>query len=261
MSPAASRPRGASKQRLANMIAGQLRERILSGEIADGERLPPQEKLMNQFNVSQPSIREALRMLEVDGLLTVRRGKSGGAIVHAPTSEVAASTIAAILQSRNVCLEDVGRAIQCLEPLCCELAAKRRDRRRQLVPQLRRQLDLLVSAIDDPAEYRAKAASLHQDYIQGSGNDTLVLLVGALESLWSAHARSRASSGSWSRPVTRADRRRYTANEIELVDAIEAGDAELARRLSAAHLKKATRHSLVDDDQIGIEAALVLGGS
>ena len=252
------RKSAAKSPRLANVIAGRLRKRILSGEMSDGEPLPSQEKLMQEFAVSQPSIREALRMLEADGLVTVRRGKTGGAIVHAPTSEVAAATIASILQSRQVCLEDVGRAIQSLEPLCCEFAAQRLDRRKNVIPQLRRQLARVASVIDDPNQYRIEAAAFHQALIQASGNDTLLVLVGALEALWAVHANARASSGTSPRPATRADRRRYFASNEALVDAIESGDVDLARSLSAAHLRKATRHTLTDDDQIGIDASLLV---
>ncbi len=257
MTSSARSTRNAPPTRLANQIARQLRERILSGEIADGEPLPSQERLMERFGVSQPSIREALRILEADGLITVRRGKSGGAIVHAPTDHVAATTIASILQSRKVCLEDVGQAIQCLEPICCELAARRRDRRRRVVPGLRRQLERVAAVTDDPERYRTEAARFHQELVQASGNDTLAMLVGALESLWAAHARSRAKAHAEPRAVSTVLRRRYTASKAAMVDAIEAGDAELARSRWAAHLKKATRHSLVDDDRIGIHAALL----
>jgi GntR family transcriptional regulator, transcriptional repressor for pyruvate dehydrogenase complex len=251
-------PKNAKAPRLANRIAGDLRKRILSGAMAQDERLPSQEKLMDEFRVSQPSIREALRILEADGLVTVRRGKAGGAIVHPPTSEVAAATIASILQSRDVCLEDVGRAIQSLEPMCCELAARRRDRRKHVVPQLRQQLARVRSVIEDPENYRTEAAAFRQALIQASGNDTLLVLVGALEALWAAHAEARALAGTWPRPVTKADRRRYFASNEALVNAIESGDCELARSLSAAHLRKATRHTLVDDDQIGIDASLLV---
>lgn len=249
--------RRARAPRLADVIAGDLRQRILSGEIADGDPLPSQERLMKRFEVSQPSIREALRVLEADGLITVRRGKDGGAIVHAPTSEVAAGTIAAILQYRKVCLEDAGRAIQSLEPICCELAARRGDRRTAVIPRLRRQLESVAAAVSDPAQYRLEAARFHQELVRAAGNETLELLVGALELLWAAHAQSRAASGNWPTPVKTADRRRYTNSKAKLVDAIESGDAETARARCATYLKRVTRHTLVDDDRIRIEAAIV----
>ena len=126
-------------------------------------------------------------------------------------------------------------------------------------PRLREVLEAERAAIDDPDEYRRQAARLHQELVRACGNETLILLAGALESLWSAHARSRASTGSWSRPVTRANRARYVESHAGVVDAIESGEGGLARERCAAHLKKATRHTLTDDEQIGVDASLLLG--
>ncbi|MEZ4352282.1 MAG: GntR family transcriptional regulator [Myxococcota bacterium] len=249
--------RPARSPRLADRIAASLRDRILCGEIGDGEPLPTQERLMEQFSVSQPPVREALRILEADGLITVRRGKNGGAIVHAPGEDVAARAIASILQARTVCLEDVGQAIRVLEPICCELAARRRDRARVVLPELRRRLDAVRAATGDAERYRSRSARFHQELVQASGNQTLATLVGALEALWAAHARARAEGGEWARPVRDADRERYARAMSELVEAIEAGDAALARERCSAYLARATRHTLVDDDRIPISAALV----
>ncbi|HPG28817.1 MAG TPA: hypothetical protein PLW10_24510, partial [Myxococcota bacterium] len=63
--------------------------------------------------------------------------------------------------------------------------------------------------------------------------------------------------GEWARPVRDADRERYARAMSELVEAIEAGDAALARERCSAYLARATRHTLVDDDRIPISAALV----
>src|SRR5580698_6746793 len=73
--------------RLAEMVAEALRRRILSGAYPDGELLTRYEAITEEFQVSLPSAREALRMLEAEGLLTIRRGKRGGAIVRLPRPE------------------------------------------------------------------------------------------------------------------------------------------------------------------------------
>ena len=68
--------------RIAESVAGELRARILA---SDGDYgFPTQDQLVTEFGVSYPSIREALRILETEGLVTVRRGKVGGAEVHRP---------------------------------------------------------------------------------------------------------------------------------------------------------------------------------
>ena len=88
--------------RLAEMVADGLRERILSGELGDGDMLPKQDDLLAEFRVSPPSIREALRILETEGLITVQRGNVGGAIVHRPKPATAAYMLGLVMQSRSV---------------------------------------------------------------------------------------------------------------------------------------------------------------
>src|SRR5262245_47255365 len=71
--------------RAADLAAAGIRELIVTGELVDGERLPPLESLVDEYGISGPSMREALRILESEGLITVQRGKIGGAIVHRPS--------------------------------------------------------------------------------------------------------------------------------------------------------------------------------
>ncbi len=126
-----------SAPRIAEIVADELRRQIIDGELADGDLLPRQEVLVEQFNVSLISLREALRILETEGLVSVRRGNRGGAIVHAPAKTSAAYMLGLLLQSESVEVADLGMALQELEPACAALAAQRRDRADTLVPQLK----------------------------------------------------------------------------------------------------------------------------
>ncbi len=60
------------------VVAGVLRERIVNGELGDGDLLPKQDELIEEYRISRPTLREALRILEGEGLLIVRRGSVGG---------------------------------------------------------------------------------------------------------------------------------------------------------------------------------------
>ena len=91
-----------SAPRIAEIVADELRRQIIDGELADGDLLPRQEVLVEQFNVSLVSLREALRILETEGLVSVRRGNRGGAIVHAPAKTSAAYMLGLLLQSESV---------------------------------------------------------------------------------------------------------------------------------------------------------------
>ena len=122
-----------SARRTAEIIADELRRQIIEGELSDGDLLPRQEVLVEQFNVSLVSLREALRILETEGLLSVRRGNRGGAVVHAPAKASAAYMLGLLLQSDYVPLGDLGTALQELEPMCAALAARRPDRGDELI--------------------------------------------------------------------------------------------------------------------------------
>ena len=101
--------------RLAEAVADSLRDRILNNEFADGDSLPKQEDLVRQYRVSLPSVREALRGLETEGLVTVQRGKIGGSIVHVPRAGKVAYMLGLVLQSRQVEVDDVVHAMAQIE--------------------------------------------------------------------------------------------------------------------------------------------------
>ena len=70
------------KREKPQLVADELRRQILSGELADGESIGNEGGLIERFGVSRPSLREALRILETEGLITVVRGVLGGVVVH-----------------------------------------------------------------------------------------------------------------------------------------------------------------------------------
>src|ERR1700752_4402814 len=120
----------------AEIVADELRRQNIYGEMNDGDLLPRQEVLVEQFNVSLVSLREALRILETEGLVSVRRGNRGGAVVHAPAKTSAAYMLGLLLQSESGAVADLGMALRELEPACAALAAQRPDRAGTIVPEL-----------------------------------------------------------------------------------------------------------------------------
>jgi DNA-binding FadR family transcriptional regulator len=219
--------------RLAEMIAATLRDEILSGVHPDGSALPRQEDLIARFRVSPPSLREALRILETEGLVTVQRGKIGGAIVHAPRAGKVAYMLGLVLQHRSVTLADIADTLSRLDPECARRCAERRDRRRTVVPLLRANLAESKVVIEDAERYAPLARAFHEILVAHCGSETMSLLVGTLESLWSAHVADLAKPA----PITTTAARRASWDEHdELVDLIERGDADGAEALARRHL-------------------------
>jgi GntR family transcriptional repressor for pyruvate dehydrogenase complex len=77
----------------AELVAEALRARILRRQLLPGDRLPAESALMEQFGVSRPTLREALRLLEAQELLEVRRGARGGGVVRQPSTRPAIEAI------------------------------------------------------------------------------------------------------------------------------------------------------------------------
>jgi DNA-binding FadR family transcriptional regulator len=225
------------------MVADGLRERILSGELGDGDMLPKQDDLLAEFRVSPPSIREALRILETEGLITVQRGNVGGAIVHRPQAGKAAYMLGLVLQSRAVNLGDVQTALTHLEPACAAACATRPDRETTILPRLKENIDRSEAALDDASAYIGLARQFHVELVAGCGNETMSLIIGALESLWSAHvdrlARRPAQHGSFG---DRAVRVATLKDHERLYRAIAKGDAAGAERIAREHYSKESSH-------------------
>ena len=135
--------------RVAEIVASRLRDDILSGRLKEGDVLPSQESLFHEFGVSPPALREAIHILETDGLISVRRGNVGGAVVHQPSAERTAHMISMVLQSRSATPADVSGALMHLEPICAGMCAARDDRMTEVVPYLEAEIDLQTEQFDD----------------------------------------------------------------------------------------------------------------
>src|SRR3984893_17155918 len=110
----------------SDVLARELRERILSGELAEGIALPAERELVKQTQMSRATVREALRILEVQNLVRVRAGRAGGAFVQRPTTKSMASSVTLMIRGRRIKLVDLMETREALEPFCAELAARNR---------------------------------------------------------------------------------------------------------------------------------------
>jgi GntR family transcriptional regulator, transcriptional repressor for pyruvate dehydrogenase complex len=244
-----SRP-GLSQPRVAEMVADILRARIVDGELADGDLLPKQDDVLAEFRVSRPSIREAMRILETEGLVSVRRGNVGGAQVHAPNARSAAYMLGLVMQSERVPLADVASALRILEPACATLAASRADRNDAVVGGLRRLNDEAEEHLHDGPAFTRLAREWHGAMVDSCGNQTMLLLVGTLETVWSHHesvwADDTAAAGRY--PDVKA-RRLVLRAHVKITDAIAAGNEELAHRSARHHLDEAQTYLLARDPE------------
>lgn len=234
--------------RIAQTVADELRRQIIDGELADGDLLPPQAVLVERFNVSLMALREALRILETEGLVSVRRGNRGGAMVHAPAKSSAAYMLALVLQSKDAQLSDLATALQEFEPICAGLCAQRDDRDENLVPQLEQLNTAMAENLGDGPTFTELGRQFHDLIVRGCGNHTVVAVVGSLEELWSGRERQWAarSSATGHYPTMR-ERQAVLKTHRAITDAIQSGNEKRAKEIAARHLCDTQTYVLTDE--------------
>src|SRR6059058_1050384 len=111
--------------RASSSIADQIRQAIVTGKLAQGERLPPERELAEQFGVSRVTVRDALRALEAMGLIEVRVGARGGAFVTVPTGSIVGQTMSDMMMMSAITPEDIVEARLVVELGTVTLACSR----------------------------------------------------------------------------------------------------------------------------------------
>lgn len=230
--------------RIAEAIAADLRQQILTSDETDVP-LPRQDDLVQRYGVSGPSVREALRILEAEGLITVRRGKFGGAYVHKPDWSSAAFAVGMALQGQGATISDLAEALLELEPMCAMACAARTDRRETVVPALQRNLDEATACRDDGEAYSARAREFHELLVDGVANLSMRITVRALTSVWSIQERTWAESvkAVAAYPAPNAIDESIRTHTV-LVEHIAAGNVDAVRQLSEKHLRATQRFVL-----------------
>ncbi|MCX2930406.1 FCD domain-containing protein [Mycobacterium sp. CVI_P3] len=216
-------------------IAAELRARIISGELAGGTPLGREPDLVARFAVSRPSMREALRILETEGLIDVVRGVRGGVFVRSPDARMTARTAAMLLRARNVALADVFEARYLLEPPATRVIATRSKGRQAAIDQLRSLIAREEDAIDDHEAFGLANHAFHEALLSLSGNQTLSIVAGILDTVLASAliAVTRADKDL----TSTATRRRDLRSQQRLVELLRTGDADGAEKHWRAHMQ------------------------
>ena len=215
-------------------IADELRGLIVSGELIEGDSLGHEPDLVERFGVSRPSLREALRILEAEGLVTVVRGVRGGVVVHEPDERMTARTAALVLQARNVALADVFEARSLLEPMAAKAIASMRGRR-AAISELRKLIGEEEAAIEEPEQFGVANAAFHERLVSLGGNQTLSIVTEMLNEIVARAVTAVSQADDVVGSV--AVRRRGIRSQERLLDLLEAGDGAAAEEHWRSHMQ------------------------
>jgi DNA-binding FadR family transcriptional regulator len=231
--------------KMAELVAQQLRRQIIRGELPEGAALPSEAALMTRFGVSRPTLREAFRVLESEGLINVRRGAHGGARVQVPNGEAAARYAGLVLEFRGATLQDVYEARGVLEPPCARRLATRRTKAD--IERLRENIAATRAAIDDPATHIRLNNEFHAMMIEMAGNQTIIVLNSMVRHIIDLSSFLHVEEDAGTPALTRATKKGIRAHEL-LVDYLESKDADQAEEIWRKHLTEAQYYMLGGGD-------------
>jgi GntR family transcriptional regulator, transcriptional repressor for pyruvate dehydrogenase complex len=171
---------------LSQQVADKIREAIAGGTLKPEDRLPSEPELAERFQVSRPTIREALKRLAAQNLVRSRRGPSGGTFITCPNpgdlAESLTGTMTLLAGMGEFSLDEITAARRGLEGLCCRLAAGNRSE--EQLQSIGRELELQQENQLSPEEFCASDVRLHRAIADATGNGVLKFVMHAvIESL------------------------------------------------------------------------------
>ncbi|MCP4113007.1 MAG: FadR family transcriptional regulator [Desulfobacteraceae bacterium] len=171
--------RKTKQNRIYQDLVEQIEKAILDGKLKAGDKLPSQRELGVIFQTSRGSLREALRVLEQKGLIDIRPGVKGGAIVKAVNTEQVSESLAFLLKHQKVTLDEISEFREGVEGNVASLAAARATKKdilhlRELLSEAEKHLDNGISKWKESVETDKK---LHLAVARIAGNSVYLSVV------------------------------------------------------------------------------------
>ena len=224
-----------SEPKRASRIATQLVELIALQKLAPGDKLPPERQLSDLLEVSRPSLREALHILQAQGLVQIKHGQ--GTFVQEP---IVAQELRASVMTKTHGLNELFDAREVLEVPASKWAAEKASKEDvRLLRATLNQIDTVTSI--DPIDYdqlQSLDAKFHLKIVGIAGNRFINQTLNVLQDVM------KMSMETTLRLPGRTDISRSEHNQI--LAAIESGDGDLASKLTFQHITGARATALAD---------------
>jgi GntR family transcriptional repressor for pyruvate dehydrogenase complex len=216
----------AARARAFHAIVERIHEDIFDGHRRPGDRLPSEHALGEQFGVSRAGVREALRVLELEGLVEVRHGYGGGVFVAEPSHTPILGALWVSLRLGQVDVAELYQARQLVEPSIARSAVEGDTTR--LVQRLVANVEATNSALEGGAPVSGLNREFHAILAEQAGNRVLGLIMQALQELLESVDQRFPNSPAVSRCAL--------TDHSQILEAVRARDGECAERLMRCHL-------------------------
>jgi DNA-binding FadR family transcriptional regulator len=214
-------------EKVPEIVARKVLHDIVQQGLVAGDRLPPEAAMLARFGVGRASLREALRILEIQGLIRIKPGPQGGPVVTEPTAEDFGETMTLYLHRTQATFSQLVEARSVIEPMMARLAAERMTD--ELAERIRdAQASGWASLEGHSDQWSAASEEFHVALAGATGNKVLDLYAGGLVAI----ERNRLE------PLfTNIDDRKKTLRVHDrIAEALVSGDADKAEELTRKHM-------------------------
>ncbi|MDO7843179.1 FadR/GntR family transcriptional regulator [Sphingomonas immobilis] len=214
--------------KVAEELAQDILRKVCAEGATPGSRLPSEATMVAEYGVGRGSLREALRILEIHGIIRIKAGPGGGPVVVGPTTTDFGRMATMFFQAGAMTFREVIDARLLLEPMIARMAAERRE------PELVEQLLAAETSTSSDAAYLKTSANFHWQVGSMSGNRILNLMSHALEDIFHARVVGMLFPPERREAVVEAHH--------AIAEAIARGDADAAERLMREHMVEYARY-------------------
>jgi GntR family transcriptional regulator, transcriptional repressor for pyruvate dehydrogenase complex len=198
-----------------------------------GARLPPERMMLEQYSIGRGTLRESLRFLELQGVISLKPGPGGGPIVRQPDGSSLAIALTLLLQFENAPFRTIAESRGGLEPMTAQLAAQRMSE--EALGELRASVELMSAEIDSQAIFLEENKRFHDLIAHGSGNAMFGLLIDALLGILDGSAIGIDYPEIRRRAVVKAHGR--------ILESLEARDPDTAATAMRDHISEYLRYA------------------
>ena len=213
-------------------IARVLASRIVDNNLEPGTMLPPEREMTETFGVGRTTLREALRLLETRGVITIKSGPHGGPVVRRPRASDLSEALTLILEFEQSPLGAVFEARVALEPTLARLAAARIDDER--IAELQDSVDRMIGDLNNHDLFLDENQRFHSLVAEVAGNAVLGVFAETLKTV--------ADGALLGVRYTPNRRRAVAVAHQRIVDALRERDALAAEQAMTQHLDEAGRY-------------------
>ena len=220
------------------VIVETIRREIYAGNLKPGQKLPNEMELARQFGVGRAAVREALKVLELSGLLTVRRGYNGGTFVAPPDFEDASEVVTFTLRLGHTTVEQLIEARDVIEVRAAELAAERATELE--IADLEETIKRMERNMNVPARYIAADVDFHIAVAEMARNNVFAFTLSAIRNLLAQDLNRLICD--------RELRKTFIAHHHDIAEAIATRNPTRAGRAMKSHLQHIAERLLSEAD-------------